>query len=55
MGTASGDEHGASLAQSGEAATGPAIFSLQSTTGLPKGFETLDLKEAKALLEELAS
>jgi len=28
----------------------PAISSLRSTAGLTKGFDTLDLKEAKALL-----
>ena len=33
----------------------PASLSLRSTVGLPKGFDTLDLKEAKALLEELAA
>ena len=27
-------------------------FSLQHTAGSPKGFDTLDLKEAKALLDE---
>jgi predicted ATPase len=32
-----------------------AIFSLQSTTGSPRGFHTRDLKEAKALLEDLAT
>ena len=31
----------------------PASFSLRSTAGSPKGFDTLDLKEAKALLDEL--
>ena len=32
-----------------------ASFSLRSTAGSPKGFDTLDLKEAKALLDELPS
>jgi hypothetical protein len=32
-----------------------AIFSLRSTAGSTEGFDTLDLKEAKALLDELAS
>jgi hypothetical protein len=31
-----------------------AIFLLQSTIGFSEGFDTLDLKEAKALLSELA-
>jgi hypothetical protein len=30
-------------------------FSLRCTAGLPEGFDTRDLKEAKALLGELAS
>jgi hypothetical protein len=29
----------------------PAIYSLRSTAGFTKGFNTLDLKEAKALLD----
>jgi hypothetical protein len=29
----------------------PTIFSPRSTTGSPRGFDTLDLKEAKALLD----
>ena len=33
----------------------PAIFSLRSTAGSPKGFDTLDLKDAKVLLDELAA
>jgi hypothetical protein len=32
-----------------------ASFSLPSTAGLPKGFDTRDLKEAKALLDDLAA
>jgi hypothetical protein len=33
----------------------PASFSLRSTVGSPKCFDTLDLKEAKVLLDELAA
>jgi hypothetical protein len=33
----------------------PASFSLRSTAGLQKGFDTLDLKQAKVLLDELAA
>ena len=32
----------------------PTIFSLQSITGLPNGFDTLDLKEAKDLAQRTA-
>jgi hypothetical protein len=33
----------------------PTIFSLRSTAGLSEGFDALDLKEAKVLLDELTS
>ena len=55
LGTARRDEHGAALARSGQARSKLANCSLRSTAGSPKGFDTLDLKEAKALLEELAT
>jgi hypothetical protein len=32
-----------------------AICSLRSMVGSPEGFDTLDLKEAKSLLDELSS
>ena len=32
----------------------PENFSLRSTVGSPKGFDTRDLKEAKTLLDKLA-
>jgi hypothetical protein len=33
----------------------PENFSLRSTAGSPRAFDTLDLKQAKALLVELAA
>ena len=53
MGTARGDEHGAALARSGEAAASariaPPVYDW-----FTEGFDTLDLKEAKTLLAQLA-
>jgi len=55
LGTARGDEHGAAVARSGQAARGPRA----SRSGLRLVHRRLrharDLKEAKALLGELAS
>ena len=52
MGTARGDEHGASLARSGEAQQAREF--LAPVYGwFTEGFDTLDLKEAKALLDQL--
>ena len=48
------DEHGAALARSGEAAQAREL--LAPLYGwFTEGFDTLDLKEAKALLEDLAT
>ena len=55
LGTARRDEHGAALARSGQAAARPANFSLRSTAGSPRASTRCDLKEAKALLDELAA
>ena len=50
MGATRGDEHGAALARSGQARK-----LLAPVYGwFTEGFDTLDLKEAKALLDELA-
>jgi tetratricopeptide (TPR) repeat protein len=54
MGTPRSHEHGAALARSGQAARG----SRTSRSGLRlvhQGFDTLDLKETKALLDELGA
>ena len=51
-GTARGDEHGAALARSGETTASSRI--LAPVYGWFTGFHTLDLKEAKALLDDLA-
>jgi len=52
LGTARGDEHGASLARSGKPRQ--ACELLAPVYGwFTEGFDTRDLKEAKALLEEL--
>ena len=52
LGTARGDEHGAALARSREAAA--SSRTARSVYGwFTEGFDTLDLKEAKALLDEL--
>jgi hypothetical protein len=48
------NEHGAALARAGQTAAS----SRTARSGLrlvPEGFDTLDLKEAKALLDELAA
>jgi predicted ATPase len=53
LGTARFDEHGAALARSREAGPDPQL--LAAVYGwFTEGFDTLDLKEAKALLHELA-
>ena len=52
LGTARGDEHGAALARSGQAHEARDL--LAPVYGwFTEGFDTLDLKEAKALLDEL--
>jgi hypothetical protein len=43
------------LALSGQATTSSRTWSLWSTAGLTEGFDTLDLKEAKALPEDLSA
>ena len=54
MGVARGDEHGAALAFSGKVQQAREL--LAPVYGwFTEGFDTLDLKEAKALLDELAS
>jgi predicted ATPase len=54
MGTSRRDEHGAALARSGQ--RGEARDLLAPVYGwFTEGFETRDLKEAKALLDELAA
>ena len=53
LGTTRRNEHGAALARSGQA--GEARDLLAPVYGwFTEGFDTLDLKEAKALLEELS-
>ena len=52
LGTAGGDEHGAALARPGKGQQ--ACELLAPVYGwFTEGFDTLDLKEAKALLDEL--
>ena len=55
LGTARGDEHGAAVARSGEAAARPDDLLAPVYGWFTEGFDTLDLKEAKALLDELHS
>ena len=53
MGTARSNEHGAALARSGQTAAAREL--LAPVYGwFTEGFDTLDLKEAKALLDTLA-
>ena len=50
-----GDEHGAALARSGETEDAARDLLAPVYGWFTEGFDTLDLKEAKALLDELAS
>ena len=53
LGTARGDEHGAALARSGQARCSACELLAPVYGWFTEGFDTLDLKEAKALLDEL--
>ena len=54
MGTPSGDEHGATLARSGRRPQARKL--LAPVHGwFTQGFDTLDLKQAKTLLDELGN
>jgi hypothetical protein len=53
LGAARSDEHGAAVVQQGQTGRGPRS-ARAVMAGSPKGFGTLDLKEAKTLLDALA-
>jgi hypothetical protein len=54
MGAPRGDQAEPSFAEAGQRRKKPARCSQRSAAGSPSGFDTADLKDAKALLEELS-